>query len=67
MPNIKNSCYVCKDRTVGCHGNCLRYAEFKAEQRRIKEIENRDLMITGALERLRFNKYEAIKKSRKEV
>ena len=67
MLNIKNCCYGCKDRNLGCHGTCLKYAEFKAEQKRIKEIENRDIMITNSLDRLRCNKYSAIKKSRKEV
>jgi hypothetical protein len=30
-------CKDCKDRYIGCHGKCERYAEFKEEGERIKE------------------------------
>lgn len=29
-PNhIKNPCYGCEDRELGCHSSCEKYAEFK--------------------------------------
>lgn len=28
---MKNSCYECKNRKVGCHINCLIYKKFKKE------------------------------------
>ena len=30
---VKAPCYGCADRTVGCHGQCAKYAEWSAEKR----------------------------------
>lgn len=35
--NSNAPCKNCSDRTIGCHGICKDYAEWCAEQKRIKE------------------------------
>lgn len=35
---MKNPCWKCNERCVGCHGACERYVEWKAEQETAKEI-----------------------------
>lgn len=35
---MKQPCYNCPDRTLGCHGQCERYAEYRTECDRIKAI-----------------------------
>lgn len=35
---MKNPCWKCNERCVGCHGACERYGEWKAEQETVKEI-----------------------------
>lgn len=27
--NIKNNCYNCKDRKIGCHSECVSYRRYK--------------------------------------
>lgn len=36
---MKNNCYHCQNRKVGCHQNCLDYKRYKANLQ--KEEENR--------------------------
>lgn len=33
----KNCCYGCKDRFVGCHAQCDRYADFMVKNERAKQ------------------------------
>lgn len=36
---MKNPCWKCNERRVGCHGACERYGEWKAEQETAAAIE----------------------------
>ena len=52
-------CYECKNRTLGCHGNCKDYIEQKAEyEQEQEEIRNRksDSYCPTAFRPLRVNK-----------
>ncbi len=31
-----NCCYNCNDRYIGCHGNCDKYAKFKAKTEQVR-------------------------------
>lgn len=67
MRSDNRCCYNCKDRVVGCHSTCERYAEFKAIQKEFKELKDKDRMINNTLEGLAYNRFDAISKSKKEV
>lgn len=43
MTNIKAPCMGCKDRYVGCHGNCQAYLDYDAKNKQInaKKLERR--------------------------
>lgn len=30
-----NACYNCTERSLGCHGTCVRYAEFRRDRDKI--------------------------------
>lgn len=54
--NVNNPCMGCKDRQVGCHGSCPKYAEFdrankkrrdSKRQQREAEWNHRDFAITS--------------------
>lgn len=30
-----NACYNCTERSLGCHGTCVRYAEFRSDRDKI--------------------------------
>lgn len=34
---MKCDCRGCENRSIGCHGKCEKYAEFRARMERIKE------------------------------
>ena len=34
---VKNPCYKCEDRTIGCHAGCESYSAWKAEQVETRE------------------------------
>lgn len=40
-------CKGCNDRKVGCHSNCKKYEEFRAEVDRVHEIRNLEKMKMG--------------------
>lgn len=67
MGTDNRCCYKCKDRLVGCHSTCKRYAKFKDIQKEFKELKDKDRMINNTLEGLAYNRFEAIGKSRKEM
>ena len=33
---MKNSCYECTERVIGCHGWCPKYAKFREDLEQIK-------------------------------
>lgn len=35
------NCYKCPDRHIGCHSDCERYAEWKAERQALREREKK--------------------------
>lgn len=41
MSKKEQPCKDCKDRYVGCHADCERYARQKAELRRVKEARDK--------------------------
>ena len=43
-------CYECKDRTLGCHGNCKRYAEYDSLNK--KRIHDHNEEIRTAPEKM---------------
>lgn len=36
---MKNPCYQCSERRVGCHANCERHAEWRAAHKKEKDRE----------------------------
>ena len=46
-------CRGCADRVVGCHGNCEKYAAFKAEIEKIRKIKSFEALLRQKPERLR--------------
>lgn len=40
--NIKNPCYKCEDREIGCHSTCEKYNEWKKEHEILYEAERRE-------------------------
>ena len=42
-------CFQCKDRHMGCHGKCEKYAAFVKKNRKQKEEMFKEKEITGAL------------------
>lgn len=36
MPPPKAPCQDCPDRTVGCHGTCEKYAEYKSNRDKLR-------------------------------
>lgn len=32
---MKNSCYNCQDRSVDCHGDCSKYADYRKQREEI--------------------------------
>ncbi len=47
-----NACYGCKDRFVGCHATCPKYAEFRKELEEIRESEKRQATLDDYARRL---------------
>ena len=45
----KPPCVDCVDRNPGCHGKCTGYTEWKAEQDRIAEIRNKEVLATPVI------------------
>ncbi len=39
MQNKVAPCKGCEDRNTGCHDRCARYAEFKANLQKVKDLE----------------------------
>lgn len=37
-----NGCYKCEDRCLGCHSNCLKYAEYKQYLQNIKDRKEQE-------------------------
>jgi hypothetical protein len=35
-------CRFCKERTIGCHGRCEKYLDYKAEREKVLEIKRRE-------------------------
>lgn len=33
---MKNYCYKCKDRVIGCHSNCIKYKQYVIELKKLK-------------------------------
>ena len=62
-----NNCNKCENRTVGCHSTCKKYIEDRARYDEIKERERKDNDITGYLNRMTINKFNAINKGKKEI
>ena len=48
---VKNPCQNCQNRYVGCHGSCIKEAEYKswksAENMKIKEAKTKEYSISG--------------------
>ena len=36
MPHTKAPCQDCPDRTVGCHGTCEKFAEYKSKRDKLR-------------------------------
>lgn len=34
---MKNSCYECTERVIGCHGWCSKYAKFREDLEQMKK------------------------------
>lgn len=58
-------CYHCKNRTIGCHANCVSYLKEKREYEKIKKMDENERRITGAINSLTKNKFNSIKKKRR--
>ncbi len=56
-------CATCKERYVGCHSECVKYAEFKAKLDVIREIKMKENEKLGEI--LRYNRGRPKKPSKR--
>lgn len=66
---MKNRCFECEDRRVGCHANCERYAEWrewlrerKAKERAAREIKHYEMERSARFFRFRNHKIKTGRK-----
>ena len=57
---MKQPCYNCPDREMGCHGRCERYKEYRAEVDAIKAKKKAESDIVDAIQeaKRRRNKFK---------
>lgn len=46
---MKQPCYQCPDRCMGCHGRCERYKEYKAEMEIVKRKRQEESAFVDAI------------------
>lgn len=51
---MSSCCKDCIDRKIGCHSNCSRYAEYKKELDKIKEIKSKEIYIEHKLKNRKY-------------
>lgn len=57
---MKQPCYNCPDREVGCHGKCERYTAYRAEIDALKAKRKAEMDIVDAIQdaKRRRNKFK---------
>lgn len=46
---MKQPCYNCPDREMGCHGRCERYKEYKVEMEIVKRKRQEESAVVDAV------------------
>lgn len=61
---MKPPCKDCKDRAVGCHGQCERYAEFDAERDKIRRKKAEEA-VGAEMVSVSFHRVQKLKRKQK--